>query len=195
MLAFQVRSQLMRPDLHGRHQCRFVFGPLSKPEVLIRCRDPLACVQTVVLIKNPTLQTVSVNLVKAVHSTRAKLIFWQNNPTLLVHADFITFSCGHEKSLPNEGVTSWKPICKQQGGSYKLQLCFYSLNHFSPTKLPFALNHDATLYPFMFPHLLLSPIKVEEEPKAFELTPGQSVGTGSSVSHKDPTYFPATVNL
>lgn len=51
MLAFQVQSQLMRADLHGRGW--FVIGPLSKPEELIRCRDLLACVQTLVLIKKP----------------------------------------------------------------------------------------------------------------------------------------------
>lgn len=77
MLAFGVQSQLMRADLHKRHRGWFVIGPLSHPEVLIRCRDLLACVQTLALIKKPNTPDTPVNVVRAVHprSTRAKLMF------------------------------------------------------------------------------------------------------------------------
>ena len=134
MPAFQVESQLMRADLHRRHRGRFVIGPMSDPEVLIRCRDLLGlCSGTGVNRKNQYSRFQSKLFIPA--SQWLSYCSEQSRPTLLHRTDFITFSC-REKSLHRwiftrllpKLATGWRDSCK-------LQL-FFSINHISLQNKP-----------------------------------------------------------
>ena len=146
MPAFQVESQLMRADLHRRHRGRFVIGPLSDPEVLIRCRDLLGlCSGTGVNRKNqysrfqsklfiPASQWLSYCSDKAVPHCCTTLIL---SPSLVgrkVSTD--GFSRGYS---PN-----WQPV----GGIPANYSCFSA-----STTFPFRINRCATLFPSVSDHI------------------------------------------